>query len=83
MTATDASVCSTDHDGCITCGDVALQLTVVEVVDAGNADCRDADGAVERVATDLVGDVIVGDRVLVHARVAIARLGPLPISGRP
>ncbi len=72
---TDAPVCATDPAGCITCGDVAVLLTVTDVIDHGNADCRDDDGAVERVATDLVGKVTPGDRVLVHARVAIARLG--------
>lgn len=78
MTAVpEAPVCATDPAGCITCGDVAVPLTVLDVVDGGNADCRDDDGAVERVATDLVGDVVIGDWLLVHARVAIAHLGPM------
>lgn len=64
-----------DHgEACITCGDVALPLTVV-TVDGGDATCRDEEsGAVEVVAIDLVDDVAPGDRVLVHARVAIERL---------
>ena len=63
-----------DHgDACITCGDVAVPLTVVAVHGA-DATCRAADGGEEVVATDLVGDVAPGDRLLVHARVAIERL---------
>jgi hydrogenase expression/formation protein HypC len=61
-------------DGCITCGDVAVPLTVVDV-DGLDARCRDDLGREESVATELVGTVAPGDRVLVHARVAIQRLG--------
>jgi hydrogenase maturation factor len=61
-------------DGCITCGDVAVALEVVEV-HGDDARCRDADGREETVATDLVGAVAAGDRLLVHARVALQRLG--------
>ena len=61
-----------DHgESCITCGDVALPLTVVSV-DGADARCRDdSSGAEEVVAVDLVGPVAVGDRLLVHARVAL------------
>ena len=58
---------------CITCGDVALPLTV-ESVGAEGARCRDDAGRAELVAVDLVGEVRAGDRVLVHAGVALARL---------
>jgi hydrogenase expression/formation protein HypC len=61
-------------DGCITCGDVAVPLTVVEVAGL-DARCRDGAGRVESVATELVGPVTPGDRLLVHAGVAIGRLG--------
>jgi hydrogenase expression/formation protein HypC len=60
-------------EGCITCGDVAVPLTVVELIGA-DARCRDDDGRQETVATELVGAVAVGDRLLVHAGVAIGRL---------
>ncbi len=84
MTAvTDSPVCATDPSGCITCGDVAVPLTVIDVVDGRNADCQNDDGAVERVATDLVGEVAAGDRLLVHARVAIAHLGSTPEGATP
>lgn len=64
----------TDHgEACITCGDVAVILTVV-AIDGGDARCRAEDGGEEVVAVDLVGSVAPGDRLLVHARVALERL---------
>ncbi len=61
------------RDDCITCGDVAVPLTVVEVGDF-DARCRDDEGNEELVAIELVGAVEPGDRLLVHAGVAIERL---------
>jgi hydrogenase expression/formation protein HypC len=61
------------QDVCITCGDVALPLTVVEVGEH-DARCRAADGGEELVAIELVGPLVSGDRVLVHAKVALERL---------
>jgi hypothetical protein len=87
--AAAGQTCAPAGSGCITCGDVAVPLTVVGPADPGDARdapdpgdapnapdarCRDADGRVETVATDLVGTVTPGDRLLVHAGVAIARL---------
>jgi hydrogenase maturation factor len=66
------AVCSPDG-GCITCGDVAVILTVV-TVDASDALCRDDSGRTETVAVELVGAVVPGDRVLVHAGVALELL---------
>ena len=66
------AVCSAEP-GCITCGDVAVVLTVASVV-GSDAQCRDDGGREELVATELVGDVQPGDRVLVHAGVAIERV---------
>lgn len=70
----DASVCEV-REGCITCGDVAVPLVVVELRGT-DARCRDESGAEELVATDLVGPVAPGDRLLVHAGTAIATLEP-------
>lgn len=66
--------------GCITCGDVAVVLTVTTVAGA-DARCRDDEGREEVVATELVGGVRPGDRVLVHAGVAIERLAPAAAGG--
>ena len=68
------AACDAEH-GCITCGDTALPMRVVDVDAAGAlALCAGATGAEEEVATDLVGAVVPGDVLLVHARVALARL---------
>jgi hydrogenase expression/formation protein HypC len=60
-------------DGCITCGDVAVPLTVVDV-HGSDAHCRDDLGRTEDVAIELVDAVAVGDVLLVHAGVALERL---------
>ena len=61
--------------GCITCGDVALPLTVMRLdEERGLALCADDDGKSETVEIDLVAPVAPGDRLLVHAGTAIARL---------
>ena len=67
------AACSVDDDGCITCGDVAVALTVVELGEF-DALCRDDEGRTELVATELVGPLTPGDQVLVHAKVALERL---------
>ena len=61
------------REGCITCGDVAVVLSVAELRGA-DALCRDDDDRTELIATELVGAVQVGDRLLVHAGVALERL---------
>jgi hydrogenase maturation factor len=61
--------------GCITCGDVALPLTVLRLDEGrGLALCADEDGKSETVEIDLVAPVAPGDRLLVHAGTAIAML---------
>jgi hydrogenase maturation factor len=58
--------------GCITCGDVAVALRVVSV-DGADACCEDEYGRAETVAIELVVPVRPGERLLVHAGVAIGR----------
>ncbi len=61
--------------GCITCGDVAIPMSVVRLDDErGLAHCADDDGRSETVEIELVAPVVPGDRLLVHAGTAIARL---------
>jgi hydrogenase assembly chaperone HypC/HupF len=61
--------------GCITCGDVAIPLTVLRVdEERGLALCTDDDGQSETVQIELVAPVAPGDRLLVHAGTAIASL---------
>ena len=60
------------HDHCITCGDEGVPMRVVEVSDDGAA-CVEEDGTRhDGIAVELVEPVSPGDRVLVHAGVAIA-----------
>ena len=66
--------CIADFDGCITCGDVAVELKVVSVDDAsGLALCADELGASIEVDVLLVAPVTPGEQLLVHAGTAIAR----------
>jgi hydrogenase assembly chaperone HypC/HupF len=60
---------------CITCADDGVPMRVTGM-DAREdlAVCVDDAGAASSVAVDLVAPVAVGDSVLVHAGVAIARL---------
>ena len=72
MNESDGITCSAEP-GCITCGDRAVALTVA-TVDGTDARCFDDEGREEVVATELVGVVPPGARLLVHAGVAIQRL---------
>jgi hydrogenase maturation factor len=70
--AADA-VCGSEH--CITCGDDGEPMTVVKLdAERGLALCAAEDGERSTVETALVAPVGPGDRVLVHAGTAIARL---------
>jgi hypothetical protein len=63
-----------DHH-CITCGDDGDPMTVIRVDDVrGLALCSAPDGEHSSVETALVEPVAPGDRLLVHAGTAIARL---------
>jgi hydrogenase assembly chaperone HypC/HupF len=72
--APTAPVC--DHTtSCITCGDVAIPMNVMRLdEERGLALCADDDGNSETVEIDLVAPVAPGDKLLVHAGTAIARL---------
>jgi hydrogenase expression/formation protein HypC len=76
MRAEDSSSlhCEPEH-GCITCGDEAVPLRVLKLDDnRGLALCENDEGARETVEIALVPEVSLGDRLLVHAGTAIARL---------
>jgi hydrogenase maturation factor len=72
----DASLvpaCDADH--CITCADEGVPMTVERVnPDEGLAVCRPEGRSPTTVEIDLVSPVELGDRVLVHAGVALIRL---------
>jgi len=61
---------------CITCGDLAVEMTVVELdADGALALCVDDGGARQTVDVALLAPVSLADRVLVHAGTAIAHEG--------
>ena len=62
-----------DHDVCLTCGDVAVEMRVVRL-DGDLAVCEAADGDVRTVEIALVDGIDEGDRLLVHADVALVRV---------
>ena len=61
-------------DHCITCSDSAVSMRIVSLCEDG-AVCVDEGGSThERIAVELVEPVAPGDRILVHAGVAIGAL---------
>ena len=71
--ATSYEYACTVVDGCLTCGDVAVPVTVLEAAGA-DALCRDDHGQEGKVAVELVAPVAAGERLLIHGGVAITRL---------
>jgi hydrogenase maturation factor len=64
--------CSGEH--CITCGDVAEPMRVIQVDEArALALCAGEDGTRATIEVLLVGPVAPGDALLVHAGTAIGR----------
>ena len=61
-----------EHDVCITCGDVAVEMRVVRL-DGDLAVCEAQDGDVRTVEVALLEGVVAGDTLLVHADVALVR----------
>jgi hydrogenase maturation factor len=66
------SDCADGH--CVTCSDEGVPMRVAALSADGEAVCVDEDGSRSTVMADLVGPVVPGDRVLVHAGVALVRL---------
>jgi hypothetical protein len=62
-----------DHEVCLTCGDVAVEMKVVRF-DGDLAVCEDAEGDVRSVEVALLDAVEEGDMLLVHADVALVRV---------
>lgn len=60
-------------DVCITCSDEAVEVRVVQLLDADLA-VVDTGQSMEEVSVALV-DAEVGDTILVHAKEAIAKVG--------
>jgi hydrogenase expression/formation protein HypC len=75
MTDSESAYGSCHGDHCVTCSDEGIAMSVVRVDHArGLALCEDDEVARHTIEVSLVGPVALGDRVLVHAGVAIAML---------
>ncbi len=61
--------------GCITCSDEGVLLRVVGRGMDGLTLCADAEGRMAEVNVDLIDGVAEGDVLLVHAGVALVRVG--------
>ncbi len=70
-------------EDCVTCGDVAVRATVVEV--RGDTAVVEVEGQRVEVGVELVAPVEAGDVLLCHAGIALARLdaSPPPWVGGP
>jgi hydrogenase maturation factor len=66
------TACDPDGERCITCGDVGVEMRVVELRD-GLAVCE-ADGDERDVEIALLDGVEPGDVLLVHADVGLVKL---------
>jgi hydrogenase maturation factor len=66
------SACDPHDEHCITCGDVAVEMRVVEVNESF-AVCE-AEGSEREVEVALLDDVRAGDVLLVHADVGLVKL---------
>jgi hydrogenase maturation factor len=65
---------SSCNDRCITCGDVAVEVTVLEV--RGHTATVTVEGHREDVGVELVEPVAPGDILLCHAGIALEKLEP-------
>jgi hydrogenase expression/formation protein HypC len=68
------SVCTLDDEGCVTCADAGIPVRVLAIA-GDDALCEDAVGNRVQIALELVAPVQIGEVLLVHGGVAIAR-GP-------
>jgi hydrogenase maturation factor len=66
------SACDPYEGRCITCGDVGVEMRVLEIRD-GLARCA-AGGEERDVEIALLDAVVPGDRLLVHADVGLVKL---------
>lgn len=64
--------CTLDDDGCTTCGDAAVPVRVVRLLDDGLALCMDRMGRTAAVAVAFTPDAAPGAVLLVHLGVALA-----------
>ena len=71
------TACTLQHDGCVVCADAGIPVRVVGI-DGDDALCEDMAGNKASIAVELVAPVEVGDVLLTHGGVAIARADVMP-----
>lgn len=77
MTRSASPAACDQERGCITCSDEGVLVRVVGSGSDGLIRCADASGRLAEVDADLIDGVAQGDVLLVHAGVALVRLGGL------
>ena len=68
-----ASYCTLDHDGCVVCSDAGIPLRVLSI-EGDDALCEDTIGNKTEIAVELVKPVAVGEVLLTHGGIAIAKV---------
>jgi hydrogenase expression/formation protein HypC len=68
-----ASYCTLDHDGCVVCSDAGIPLRVLSI-EGDDALCEDTVGNRTEIAVELVKPVAVGEVLLTHGGIAIAKV---------
>jgi hydrogenase expression/formation protein HypC len=67
--------CTLDHDGCVVCSDAGIPVRVLTIKN-DDALCEDAAGKRTEIAVELVAPVRIGEILLTHGGVAIAKVAP-------
>ena len=65
--------CTLDHDGCVVCSDAGIPVRVISIV-GDDALCEDSAGNQTEIAIELVAPVQIGEVLLTHGGVAIAKV---------
>lgn len=69
------AACAPDGSGhCITCADEAVEVCVLAIDEATSLACVAVAGVEAEIDVSLVNDVAPGDKLLVHAGAALAKL---------
>jgi hydrogenase expression/formation protein HypC len=65
--------CTLDHDGCVVCSDAGIPVRILSI-EGDDALCEDAAGNQTEIAVELVAPVQIGEILLTHGGVAIAKV---------
>jgi hydrogenase expression/formation protein HypC len=65
--------CTLDHDGCVVCSDGGIPVRILSI-EGDDALCEDAAGNQTEIAVELVAPVQIGEILLTHGGVAIAKV---------